>query len=184
MRAVLVMFDSLNRQSLPPYGASDVVAPNFERLAGKTVTFDRCYAGSMPCIPARRELHSGRYNFLHRSWGPLEPFDNSMPQLLRENGVHTHLVTDHQHYWEDGGATFHNRYSTYEFVRGQEGDWWKGDVRATSAEESATSWRRAKVAQDRVNREYQDTDEDLPQTVTFNLGLEFIEKNSREDHWM
>ena len=83
----------------------------------------------MPCIPARRELHTGRYNFLHRSWGPLEPFDDSMPAMLGEHGVYTHLTTDHQHYFEDGGATYHSRYNTWEFARGQEGDLWKGDGR-------------------------------------------------------
>lgn len=53
----------------------------------------------MPCMPCRREMHTGRYNFLHRSWGPLEPFDDSMPQTLHQNGVHSHKVTDHHHYW-------------------------------------------------------------------------------------
>ncbi|MEU3958158.1 sulfatase-like hydrolase/transferase, partial [Streptomyces achromogenes] len=106
MKAVMVMFDSLNRHMLPPYGGPEWVhAPNFARLAARTVTYDTCYAGSMPCMPARRELHTGRHNFLHRGWGPLEPFDDSMPELLKQNGVHTHLVSDHQHYWEDGGAT-------------------------------------------------------------------------------
>ena len=68
MRAVTIMFDSLNKRYLPPYGAQDVVAPNFERLAKRAVTFDNFYCGSMPCMPARREIHTGRYNFLHRSW--------------------------------------------------------------------------------------------------------------------
>ena len=79
-------------------------------------------------MPARREMHTGRHNFLHRSWGPLEPFDDSMPELCHTAGVHSHKVTDHHHYWEDGGATYHQRFRTHEFVRGQEGDWWKGDV--------------------------------------------------------
>jgi arylsulfatase A-like enzyme len=80
MKAIMVMFDSLNRHMLPPYGAERIHAPNFERLAENTVIFDRAYVGSRSCIPARRELHTGRYNFLHRSWGPIEPFDDSMPQ--------------------------------------------------------------------------------------------------------
>ena len=92
--------------------------------------FQNAYVGSMPCMPARREMHTGRYNFLHRSWGPLEPFDDSIPEMLAESaGVHTHKCTDHYHYWEDGGATYHNRYSTYDLVRGQEGDLWKGQAR-------------------------------------------------------
>ena len=42
----------------------------------------------MPCIPARREQHTGRYNFLHRGWSPLESFDDSLPELLKKNGVY------------------------------------------------------------------------------------------------
>ena len=72
MKTIMVMFDSLNRRMLPPYGAAGMVAPNFERLAERTVAFDNSYVGSMPCMPARRELHTGRYNFLHASWGPIE----------------------------------------------------------------------------------------------------------------
>ena len=82
-KAIMVMFDSLNRHMLPPYGCDWVHAPNFQRLAERTVTFANSYVGSMPCMPARRELHTGRYNFLHRSWGPLEPFDDSMPEILQ-----------------------------------------------------------------------------------------------------
>ena len=107
MRVIMIMYDSLNRNMLEPYGGSGVSTPNFKRLAEHTVTFDRCYAGSLPCMPARRELHTGRYNFLHRSWGPIEPFDDSMPEILNKNGIHSHLVTDHYHYFEDGGATYH-----------------------------------------------------------------------------
>ena len=87
MKAIMVMFDSLNRHMLPPYGCDDVIAPNFKRLAERSVTFDNCYAGSLPCMPARREIHTGRYNFLHRSWGPLEPYDDSMPGILKANGI-------------------------------------------------------------------------------------------------
>ena len=125
MKAVMLMFDSLNREMLEPYGCSRIRTPNFKRLARRSVRFDQCYAGSLPCMPARRELHTGRYNFLHRSWGPVEPFDDSMPQILKNNGVYTHLISDHVHYWEDGGATYHQRYNSWETVRGQEGDKWK-----------------------------------------------------------
>lgn len=38
-----------------------------------------------------------------------------MPELLKEADVYTHLASDHNHYWEDGGATYHSRYSSYEF---------------------------------------------------------------------
>ncbi|MGM7698086.1 sulfatase [Microbacterium sp. A84] len=182
MRAVMVMFDSLNRRMLPPYGAEGVHAPNFERLARRSVTFDNCYAGSMPCMPARRELHTGRYNFLHRSWGPLEPFDDSMPEILKQAGVYTHMITDHQHYWEDGGATYHNRYNTYEFFRGQEGDAWKGHVNDIETPVSLNAKNRL-TRQDWINRLYLQDEADHPQTKTFDAGVEFIRTNADADRW-
>ncbi len=187
MKAIMVMFDSLNRHMLPAYGCEWVHAPNFERLAHKAVTFENCYLGSAPCMPARRELHTGRYNFLHRSWGPIEPFDDSMPQILRDNGIYTHLVTDHVHYWEDGGLTYHTRYESYELVRGQEGDQWKGQVapsgipaktRADLPDQPSRMWD-----QDWINRGYMPTSEDQPQARTFELGLEFIGANHGADNW-
>ncbi len=79
-------------------------------------------------MSARRELHTGRYNFLHRSWGSLKSLDDSMPEILKQNGVYTHLVSDHGHYWEDGGCTYHTRYNSWKISRGQEGNLWKNLV--------------------------------------------------------
>ncbi len=183
MKAIMVMFDSLNRRMMKPYGCNWVHTPNFDRLARRSVTFENAYIGSMPCMPARRELHTGRYNFLHRSWGPLEPFDDSMPQILHENGIHTHLVTDHQHYWEDGGATYHNRYSTYEFVRGQEGDRWKGIVDAPDISDKEPSLKSVAFQQDQINRSYIQEEAAMPQAQTFALGLDFIRTNQAADNW-
>lgn len=101
------MYDSLDRSFLSPYGCDRTHTPIFERLSERATRFDNFYVGSMPCMPARRELHTGHYTFLHRGWDPLEPFDDSIPELLKKSGVYTHLFTDHYHYWQDGGATYH-----------------------------------------------------------------------------
>jgi len=184
MKTIMVMFDSLNRRFLPPYGSDWTHMPNFKRLAEKTLTFDNCYVGSMPCMPARRELHTGRYNFLHRSWGPIEPFDDSMPEILKNNGVYTHLISDHYHYWEDGGATYHMRYNSWEIVRGQEGDAWKGEVKEPEIPETVNGTGRGALGRNNwVNRDYLKTEEDHYQHKTFSLGMEFIEKNCNEDNW-
>jgi arylsulfatase A-like enzyme len=185
MKAIMVMFDSLNRHMLPPYGCEWVQAPNFKRLAEQTVMFENAYIASAPCMPARRDLHTGRNNFLHRSWGPIEPFDDSMPEMLKRKGVYTHLTSDHYHYWEDGGCTYHPRYNTWEISRGQEGDPWKGEVQEPdipdhlkNMREGTNSWR-----QDWVNRKYMKNEEDLPQVKTFKKGLEFINTNHQQDKW-
>jgi len=184
VRTIVLMFDSLNRLYLPAYGGTRFDLPNFRRLESRTVTFDRCYAGSMPCMPARREMHTGRPNFLHRGWGPLEPFDDSSYEILGKHGVYTHLVTDHVHYWEDGGATYHPRFSSYEFIRGQEGDPWKGHV-ADPVIPPALNWRGGKGwRQDWINRAYTATRESHFQTKTLDAGLEFIDTNAAADNWL
>lgn len=191
MKTVFVLFDSLNRHMLSPYGGENVPTPNFDRLAERTRVYDRHYVGSMPCMPARRDLMTGRLSFLHRSWGPLEPFDNAFPQLLRDAGVHSHLVTDHYHYWEDGGATYHNRYSTFDFVRGQESDPWKAVVRP-HWEKLREKYHAAQVSGDgkiskygpyMINREYIREEKDFPSVQVFDRALEFLETNREADDW-
>lgn len=183
----MVMYDSLNRHFLPNYGCDISKMPNFRRLGERSVTFDNSYAGSLPCMPARRELHTGRLNFLHRGWCPLEPFDDSMPEILKNNGIYTHLVSDHQHYWEDGGATYHTRYSSWEVSRGQEGDPWKGSLAAIESNVSFGKMQYASLSnlkrQDTVNRSFIKGERDFPQAKTFTAGLDFIERNRTYDHW-
>jgi arylsulfatase A-like enzyme len=183
MKVIMVMFDSLNRHMLPPYGGDWVHAPNFKRLAERTVTFDQSYVCSMPCMPARRDFQTGRPNFLHRSWGPLEPFDDSVPEMLKKAGVYTHLVTDHYHYFEEGGATYHTRYNTFEYFRGQEGDPWYPQV-APAPEPQCVSPRSGPWwNQDWKNRSVMPREELQPQSLTFNAGIDFIKRNGGDDNW-
>ncbi|WP_283638681.1 sulfatase [Marinovum algicola] len=191
MKTVLVLFDSLNRHALSPYGGDTVPTPNFDRLAARSARFDNHHVGSMPCMPARRDLLTGRMSFLHRSWGPIEPFDVTFPEVLsRDKGVYSHFVTDHFHYWEDGGATYHNRYDSHEFFRGQEGDRWKGvaapdwpaiDRRFDPAQVSRKprSYKRHNV----VNRDFIEDEAGHPSYQTFAAGVDFIEANKAADNW-
>jgi arylsulfatase A-like enzyme len=45
MKAVFVLFDSLNRHLLGGYGGRRIKTPNFDRLAARSLTFDRHYVG-------------------------------------------------------------------------------------------------------------------------------------------
>lgn len=192
MRAIMIMFDSLNRHMLQSYGCDWTKTPNFMRLAQHCTQFENAYVGSLPCMPARRELHTGRPNFLHRSWGPIEPFDDSMPEILKNNGICSHLVSDHQHYWEDGGATYHTRYSSWECIRGQEGDPWKENLCATPEKRSVfkggeLAWKFPMMAamktHDQVNRSYMLQEEQTAQARTFAEGIDFIDTNHPADKW-
>ena len=98
----------------------------------------------------------------------------ALPEILRQHGVYSHLDSDHYHYWEDGGLTYHQRYNSFEINRGQEGDFWKGDLTVKPNEASLNTkrigghWGR----QDWVNRKYMADEADHCQTRTFAQGME------------
>lgn len=182
MRTVFVLFDSLNRRALECYGGA-THTPNFTRFAQKGVTFDTHYVGSMPCMPARREMQTGRYNFLHRSWGPLEPFDVSLPEVLREGGTYSHLISDHYHYWSDGGATYHSRFSTWEFLRGQAWDPYSALVEAPKDMTSHYHPKQQHRHQGMVNREFIKAEEDYSLVKCFERALSFLDTNRCANNW-
>lgn len=190
MRVIFVLFDTLNRHFLQPYGGTEMDTPNFQRLAERSVRFDNHYVGSLPCMPARRDLMTGRMNFMHRSWGPLEPFDVALPRVLKGSGVYSHLITDHYHYLEPGGAGYVNAFTSFEMLRGQEGDGWKAEVAPPFAE-----WRQkyhpAQYSEApgsspyhyMVNRAEIRDEGDFSSVRCFDLGCEFLDRNHAADDW-
>jgi len=122
----------------------------------------------------------------------MEPFDDSMPELLKHNGIYTHLVSDHQHYWEDGGCTYHTRYSSWEISRGQEGDPWKADLNVRFDKDTVFAAKKPLLrdpayrdwySMDARNRAHMESCEKTSQTVTFENGLQFIRQNHALDNW-
>lgn len=191
MRTILLLFDSLNRSAMGVYGGASVKTPNFDRFAQRAMTFDRHYVGSLPCMPARRDIHTGRLNFTHRSWGPLEPFDNSFAELLQKRGVYTHLISDHLHYFEDGGTGFHTRFNSWDFIRGQEYDPWVAMVqppierfRQIYDDRHYPLTRDSKRFQAMINRETIRDEADFPGPKCFAAGLAFLEMNRKADDWL
>jgi arylsulfatase A-like enzyme len=196
LKAVFVLFDSLNRHALSCYAragaeTANIKTPNFQRLADRGIVFDRHFVGSLPCMPARRDIQTGRLNFLHRGWGPLEPFDRSVAEMLGERGVYTHLITDHYHYFEDGGTGFHGRYASWEFIRGQEKDKWRPRLKpSVEAYAKRFDERQHDFAQDMngklpyyVNRDYLEHAGLFPLTQCFDSAENFLGAHHADDNW-
>ena len=148
MNVISIVCDTLRRDHCGPYhhgkplnqcGSSEqpnwvVPTPNMDRLATKGTVFDYCWCGSTPCMPARRDIYTGRYEFLERGWGPLEEEDQDLPRLisgspnqslslaLKKGHKISYLVSDHFHLWEQGAGNYHMGYSGFDFVRGCESD--------------------------------------------------------------
>jgi len=189
MKTVFILMDSLNRHYLGLYGAARARTPsrvfdtpNLERLAARGVVFENHFAGSMPCMPARREMMTGRLNFLEAPWGPIEPFDDCLPSELREKrGVYSHLITDHYHYWRPMGEGYHELFDTWEFLRGQEYDPWRPLVGDPQAPPHKGRYSR----QFWVNRRGMDAerDEDYSTPQCFMRAIEFLQNNHAADNW-
>jgi len=125
MRTIVVLMDTLRRDHLACYNPeTPCIAENMVRFSEDCCIFDNHFTGSMPCMPARRDIFTGRLNFLERSWGPIEIFDVTLPKVLGGRGVRSHMITDHAHYFRLGGENYCQQFDTYEFFRGQESDPW------------------------------------------------------------
>ncbi|MFT3854404.1 MAG: sulfatase [Ilumatobacteraceae bacterium] len=122
---VVVLLDSLNRHLIGPYGAAELDTPNLDRLAARSVRFDRHVTGSLPCMPARHDLLTGSLDFLWRPWGSIELWEEPVTHHLRRAGVTTMLVSDHPHLFETGGENYHCEFTAWDYVRGHEGDPWR-----------------------------------------------------------
>lgn len=125
MNIILVLIDSLNKSSLSAYGETEVATPNIDAFAQRAWRFDNHFVGSLPCMPARREIYAGFQEVMWRPWGPLEAFDARLPRLLEQHGYTTAIVTDHYHYWEEAGNGYIQSFQGAELIRGHELDFWK-----------------------------------------------------------
>lgn len=190
MRMVFLLFDSLVRDQLPQNGGDPRTLPNFARLEERCTRFDTHFVGSLPCMPARRDLHNGRLNFFHRHWGPLEPFDDSFVTELRARGVYTHLITDHYHYFEEGGWSYHTRYNSWELFRGQETDAWRGVAPPTENDIVDTfdpdvyDLSVEKYRRHALNRAHIRDEADFSAHQSFSAALRFLDENQAKDNWM
>lgn len=181
MKTILIMMDTLNRNMLRVYEpGAKALTPNIDRLAGRSMVFDSHFIGSAPCMPARRDTLTGRLNFLERNWGPVEPYDVTLPRLLRAQEVFTHIVTDHSHYTSIGGEGYLQQYDTWDFQRGQETDVWESRIEEPPAP-GAHLGRLGRQYQ--WNRQHYKTDADRPTPRTFAAAVDWLKKNERSDDY-
>lgn len=180
MRTILVLMDSLNRHKLKIYNNnSEVHTPNIDKFSKECMIFDNHFIGSAPCMPARRDIFTGRMNFLERNWGGIEPFDVTLPNVLRNNSIFTHIVTDHTHYFELGGENYVQMFNTWDYQRGQEFDTWISKVTQPNI---ADKNRYGKAhPQYELNRSKFKREEDFPTPRTFKSACGWIEENKEED---
>jgi arylsulfatase A-like enzyme len=134
LNVVLLVSDTFRADNLAVYGSQWVDAPNLNRFAEQSVIFEDAYPEGLPTIPVRRQLVTGRrvvplhYYRQHEpvqlpGWHDLFHEDVTLSEVLSEAGYCTALIADLPHL-QRPGRSFHRGYGYYEWVRGQETDYY------------------------------------------------------------
>lgn len=196
MNVIFISIDSLSRNFLNVYGQSIEIAvqtPNLDRFAERALVFDTHYAGSLPCMPARREFFAGIQEFLWRPWGPIEPFDMPLARAARGVGAVCQLVTDHYHYFQHGSHGYYEDYNGFDFIRGHESDAWQTaprqpdpdllrQLKANDAEDVTAYMSRAAYARNVASFDIQDERDFFPAKV-FSRAADWLQTNQDLPAW-
>ena len=171
MKTIFILCDTLNRRMLSAYGAGKdaAITPNIDRLARRSVVFDSHWCGSAPCMPARRDIMTGRLNFLEKPWGAMEPFDQSLQSILSgEKNVHTQMFADHAHYIICGGENYVKGFTAWEVNRGQECDpVWTRPCKDGIRPDTPPKWFKGSWTEaEHENRSHFHTEYDYPSVKT------------------
>jgi len=167
MNVILVVFDSLRKDCVGTYGQppwGKVHTPHFNAFAAESVVFDRAWPESLPTLPTRRALYTGRrvYPFHEADfhlkgdfvgaagWGPIPEEQDTLAEMLSAAGVRTGLIADVYHMFKPS-KNYTRGFDQWMFLRGQEKDPYRSGPRLT--QEQLDHW---------LPREYQN-----PGTISF-----------------
>jgi arylsulfatase A-like enzyme len=134
LNVILLVSDTFRADNLAAYGSQWVECPNLNRFAEQAIVFEDAYPEGMPTIPIRRQLYTGRrivptyYYYQHEpvqlpGWHHLYNEDVTLSEVLTEAGYATALIADLPHL-QRPGRNFHRGYHYYDWVRGQEIDYY------------------------------------------------------------
>ncbi len=70
VNVIVVILDTLRKDHLGCYGNNWIQTPNFDAFARESLQFTRAYPESLPTIPVRRAIHTGKRTFPVRNWVP------------------------------------------------------------------------------------------------------------------
>lgn len=187
MKTIFILADSTNRRFLGTYGSSHpALTPNLDRLAARGTVFENHWCGSAPCMPARRDLLTGRLNFMEKPWGGVEPFDQTMPALLRTRNVYSYMFTDHYLYYHVGGENYWNDFTSHQMIRGQEFD----AINMPAGKTGIITQKRPTGYKGIYSQEHDETyshfksEEEYPSPLTMKKAAQWLEQNAEADNFM
>jgi len=134
---IFIISDTLRRSDLSCYGNPQIHTPNIDAFASQAVRFTRAYPESLPTIPVRRALHTGRRAYPFRDYRPVKwdivylpgwqamaNEEDTLAENLAAAGYQTGFVTDTLPYFAPG-FNFQRGFWQWEYIRGQQQDRWR-----------------------------------------------------------
>ena len=64
MNTILIMSDSFRYDNLSCYGPTAVKTPRLDQFARQAHVFENAYLGSLPTLPNRQDIMTGRFSCL------------------------------------------------------------------------------------------------------------------------
>ena len=187
---IVVVSDTLRTAYMSVYGNDWVKTPNFERFARQSVLFGRAHPESLPTIPTRRTLHTGRRaypfdgykpvpwdNVYLPGWQPMSEDEGTIAEALAKAGYQTGFVSDVPHYFVPG-MNFTRGFRQWEYTRGQAEDRFNSPAAADPARESRYRGKPERIQAHLVNVRPERPEEQWPTARTFRWAMRFLEQNS------
>ncbi len=139
MNAIVIVLDTFRADIIGQSGAlSFVDTPNLDRLAAQSVVFDSAYGEGQPTLQIRRAFYTGcrsfpfvyntdrRGHFHHApGWHKIPDHQDTLAEILSAYGYCTGLISDVYHMFKPT-MNYWRGFHSYEFLRGQESDNYKG----------------------------------------------------------
>lgn len=135
---LVICLDTLRADLVLHQTPDRVETPALDALARESLVCTQAYGEGEPTIPARRALFTGRRSFPWRyqfdtkgcwpnppGWHKIPPEQTTLAEHLLSHGYKTALISDTYHLFKPT-MNFTRGFVTYEFVRGQESDNWRG----------------------------------------------------------
>lgn len=134
MNLVMIIIDTLRKDHCGCYGNEWIETPNLDALAKESAVFDAAYPESLPTLPQRRAMHTGKFTFPFRDyrdhkgdfvkiygWQPIPEEQTTLSEMLHHAGYHTGIVCDAYHCFKPS-MNFARGFDQFIWIRGQEAD--------------------------------------------------------------